>query len=42
MGDLQSAQRLLLKLQKQPWSPVYYPDMPGYLNRFAAHLQEQR
>jgi len=39
LDDRKTAQHLIEQLQKLPWSPVYYPQMPDYLKGFAAHLE---
>lgn len=41
MGDRKTALHLVEQLRKLPWSPVYYPQMPDYLNGFAEYLQKE-
>ncbi|MCM2265739.1 MAG: hypothetical protein NDI73_11175 [Desulfuromonadales bacterium] len=39
-GDKETARQLIRELQKLPWSSVYYPDMPKYLEGFLAELEK--
>jgi hypothetical protein len=39
MGDKETALHLVGQLQQLEWSPVYYPDMPQYLEDFTAYLK---
>ncbi|ALC15474.1 hypothetical protein DSOUD_0686 [Desulfuromonas soudanensis] len=42
LGDRKTALHLVAQLQRLPWSPVYYPEMPDYLKGFAAHLEGKK
>lgn len=42
LDDRKTALHLIEQLQKLPWSPVYYPEMPDYLKGFAAHLEGKK
>jgi hypothetical protein len=39
-GDKETAERLVRELQKLPWSSVYYPEMPKYLEGFLAEAEK--
>lgn len=39
VGDRKTALQLVEQLQQLPWSPVYYPQMPDYLQGFREYLQ---
>lgn len=41
MGDRKTALHLVEQLRQLPWSTVYYPQMPDYLQSFAEHLQKE-
>ena len=41
LGDRKTALHLVEQLQALTWSPIYYPEMPGYLQGFAKFLQEE-
>lgn len=38
-GDKETTKGLVRELRKLPWSPVYYPDMPGYLEGFLTEIE---
>lgn len=37
-GDKEAAKKIVRELQKLPWSPVYHPEMPQYLEGFLQEL----
>lgn len=39
-GDRDTAKKLVKELRALPWSPVYYPDMPKYLEGFLAEVEK--
>lgn len=39
LGDRKTALHLVEQLQQLPWSPVYYPQMPDYLQGFNEYLK---
>lgn len=39
IGDKETAKKLVEELRKLPWSAVYYPDMPGYLEGFLKEIE---
>ena len=41
LGERKSAEHLVEQLQQLPWSTVYYPDMPAYLQGFVKFLKEK-
>ncbi|NJC88021.1 MAG: hypothetical protein FIB02_05730 [Desulfuromonas sp.] len=41
-GDKQTAGKLIRELQKLPWSSVYYPEMPKYLEGFLAEAEKSK
>ncbi|MBW2503325.1 MAG: hypothetical protein JRE16_02010, partial [Deltaproteobacteria bacterium] len=41
MEDYTTALHLVRQLQTLPWSPVYYPQMPDYLDGFATYLSQE-
>lgn len=40
IGDKETAKKLVGELRKLAWSPVYYPDMPGYLEGFMKEIEK--
>lgn len=42
VGEKTTALHLVEKLQQLEWSPVYYPEMPDYLEDFAAFLKGEQ
>lgn len=40
IGDKETAKKQVGELRKLAWSPVYYPEMPGYLEGFLTELEK--